>query len=150
MAGGAPLELLFFFDVFIFIYLTALGLSCSMRDLVLLPGWKPGPLHCRAVQCAVLATEPAGEPWSFPLLTRPHTVVDSPQGNLRCSSERKVRSQLLCEGSVQVSPGSGQWGNAVIRGHSPRLGALQPGAVLEMLRTIAPHFLWFLILKGVM
>ena len=43
VGGGAPLELLFFFDVFIFIYLTALGLSCSMRDLVLLPGWKPGP-----------------------------------------------------------------------------------------------------------
>ena len=155
VGGGAPLELLFFFYVFIFIYLTALGLSCGMQNLVLLPGWKPGSLHRRAVRCGVLATEPPGESRSFTLLTRPHTVVDwphtvvdFPQGNL-CSSEKKVRSKLLCEGSVQVSPGSGQWRNAVVREHCPRLGAIQPGAVLEMLRTVAPYILWFLILKGV-
>ena len=121
-----------------------------MQNLVLLPGWKPGSLHRRAVRCGVLATEPPGESRSFTLLTRPHTVVDwphtvvdFPQGNL-CSSEKKVRSKLLCEGSVQVSPGSGQWRNAVVREHCPRLGAIQPGAVLEMLRTVAPYILWFL------
>ena len=147
VGGGAPLELLFFF--YVFIYLTALGLSCGMQDLVLLPGWKPGSLHRRAVRCGVLANEPPGESRSFTLLTRPHIVVDFPQGNLRCSSERKVRSKLLCEGLVQVSPWSGQWRNAVVRGHCPRLGAIQPRAVLEMLRTVGPYILWFLILKGV-
>lgn len=38
---------------------------------------------------------------------------------------------------------------ALGRGHCQRLDAVQLGAVLEMVRTISPHFTWFLILKGV-
>ena len=44
---------------FVSIYLAALGVSCSMRNLVPQPGMaQPGPLHC---VCGVLATEPPGK-----------------------------------------------------------------------------------------
>ena len=45
----------FFFFQYLFIYLTALGLSCGVWDPVLRPGVKPGPLLW---ECRVLDTGP--------------------------------------------------------------------------------------------
>ena len=45
--------------IYLFIYLAASGLSCSMWDLVPWPWIKPGPLHWKR---GVLATSPPGEP----------------------------------------------------------------------------------------
>ena len=38
-----PCGVFFFFNIYLFIYLAASGLSCDTRDLVTWPGIKPGP-----------------------------------------------------------------------------------------------------------
>lgn len=39
--------------------------------------------------------------------------------------------------------------NTLGRGHCQWPDAVEPGTILEVVRTIFPHFTWFLILKGV-